>query len=31
MNYKWNYEAPSHTVAEAEAELAQALGIHPVF
>lgn len=31
MNYKWNYEAPSHTVAEAEAELAQTLGIHPVF
>lgn len=28
MNYKWNYEAPDAATAEAEAELANALGIH---
>ncbi len=28
MNYKWNYEAPDAATAEAEAELADALGIH---
>ena len=28
MNYKWNYVAPDAATAEAEAELANALGIH---
>ena len=28
MNYKWNYEDPDAATAEAEAELANALGIH---
>lgn len=31
MNYKWNYESPTPELATAEAELAQKLGIHPVF
>lgn len=29
MIYKWNYEAPTHDEAAAQAELAQEVGIHP--
>ena len=31
MNYKWNYETPESELAVAQKELAESLGIHPIF